>query len=81
MGKWIKRFLEEKGIDEEDFIEITDDQGKFHIMPIECITEFILQMPQKIQDKIKATMAMIDFKNGNIMDYMTHLAKGMILAS
>jgi hypothetical protein len=76
--KWFKTFLQEKELDLEATCFDFKVNGLFQSMPLGCIVEFTETMPKKIQNNIKTTLVKIDFKNGNIKDYLEHLAKGIV---
>ena len=46
-------------------------------MPIGVVIEFLGKIPQKIQQKIKSKIVLIDFKNGNILDFLEYIGKGI----
>lgn len=80
--KYVTTLIEEKNIDLSDtfVIEMTDfahiyEYGQF----IEDLCEFTNDDPT-IQEKIKATFVKIDFLNGDIKDYVKHLATGIVKA-
>lgn len=74
--KWFETLIEEKGIDQEDFT--VEHEGMMHFIEMDVLKEFICKSPGDIQAKIKENLVYIDFKNGDIMDFLKHLAKGMI---
>lgn len=71
--KWLDVFLEEKGIDDYQEIEI-EDEGAWHYMVVKNVKEFINQLPEEQQVKIKNTFIKIDFQNGDVINFITYLA-------
>jgi hypothetical protein len=71
--------LKEKGISLEHTFEIPSDSiwGN-HLVPMEVVIEFIESLDKPTQSKIKETLVMIDFKNGNVLHYMEYITKGMV---
>lgn len=79
--KWFTTFIEEKGFDlDDDVPNLKEDDfyGEVMGLTIEAVIEFCSQLPTSQQKSIKDTLVKIDFKNGNVMDFITHLANGMI---
>jgi len=70
----IETMIEEKGIDLETVIEIDGQIG----LTVGAVLEFIYHCPKEIQSKIAKTLIQIDFRNGDIMDYIRYLANGMV---
>lgn len=77
--KWLDVFLDEKGIEGITF-EIEHEE-MVHFIEQEVLIEFIKSMPSEIKKKIKDQFVIIDFKNGDCVHYLTHLAKGMVVAN
>ena len=75
-NKWLDTFIEEKGIDLNNVVEITTNT-KTHFFEIGNIVEHIKTTTQEEQRAIKDMMIKIDFHNGDIIDYFKHLAKAL----
>jgi len=75
-SKWIQIFLEEKGLSDYTF-ELTDDLWGVNYIPIDCLLEFMEQVPE-FHSKIKHNLVMLDFYNKNTLAYLEHLASGML---
>lgn len=75
--KFIATMLEEKNLmDETVEVEV---EGLTHYMPVEVIVEFIEQMTNgDTRQSIKRRMSAIDFRNGDMMNFLEYLAKGFI---
>lgn len=74
--KWLKTFVEEKGIQHEHFT--VDYQGQLHIVEMDFLIDFLSGLDKKNQDKIKLTIIQMDFLNKNVMDFMKYCAEGYI---
>ena len=68
--------LDEKGLLDE-VLEFTVD-GEFHHMPVMVVVEFVEGMPVDIRNKVNGQLSKIDFMNGNVMDFVEYLAKGIV---
>ncbi len=78
-GKWLDTFLTEKGIDREETLEVEGKMYGTNWMPISVLVAAIKVAPKHEQDAIKSMLVKIDFKNGNVRHYLTHLAKAIAL--
>lgn len=72
----IKRMLEEKGLINE--VMELEVEGLTHYMPVEVVVEFIADLPNSMQEQIKKKLTMIDFMNGDVLDFVKHLGMGII---
>jgi hypothetical protein len=73
-----RKMIEEKGLLEACF-NVTVE-GVFHHIEMEVLLQFIESIKDvHIKKTIRNTLSIIDFKNGDIMHYMTHLAEGFAL--
>lgn len=75
----LKKYFEEKelGYKEWEF----ELEGILHFISNEAIIEAILEAPKAEQKKIGKMISKIDFKNGDINDYLKHLARGYIVTN
>lgn len=73
---WFETFLEEKGLPFQAW-EI-EHAGVTHIIDSTVVIEAILTAPHHEQAAIKNMIVRIDFVNGDVNDYLKHLAKGLI---
>ena len=46
-------------------------------MPIEVVVEFIENCPKNIVNQVNKKLSFIDFHNGNVMNFVEHLARGI----
>lgn len=75
--KWLETFLDEKGISQQTELTIENANGNNYLL-IETLMEFLNKLPKDQKAKIKSTFVMIDFKNGDTMHFIKHLATGMV---
>ena len=75
---YIETLLEEKNISAETLL--LEEEGHINLT-IEMLIEFIYSMPDEIIEKVEKTFRKIDFNNGDVMHYVTFLAKGMVEAA
>jgi hypothetical protein len=76
INKWLDVFVEEKGINLERAFEFTTEDT-WNYMPVGAVIEFIKNLPINQQIKIKNTLVIIDFKNGNVYHFLEYIAKGI----
>jgi len=76
---YLTLLLTEKGISLEHTFEIhTDNLFGNHFVPMSVVFEFIESLDKTTQNKIKETLVLIDFKNGNVLHYLEYITKGMV---
>lgn len=75
MKKYLTTLIEEKGRSIDDEIEL---EGHFGLT-WEMLVDFIQSAPE-YHGQIKDTLVKIDFANGDVFHYLTHLAEGMVKA-
>ena len=77
---WINTFLSEKGIDSEEILAVPGNSifGE-NLIPVGVLVDAILSAPAIEQKGIKAMLVRIDYLNGNVRHYLTHLAKAIAL--
>jgi hypothetical protein len=78
MRDYLETLLSEKGIDIETPIEVEGESGT-NFMSVKIVVEAICSTTKQEQDKIKDTIVIIDFKNGDLMHYFNHLAKAIAI--
>ena len=75
----LKRFFEEKELQEVVW-EIETSQG-WNIISSTKVIEWILSLEEGEQkEKIKQKIREIDFQNGNINNFLKHIAKWLVTA-
>lgn len=75
-NKWLDTFIEEKGIDLEQVIEIKTETNT-HYFEIGNIIANIKATTPEEQAGIKDMIVKIDFYNGDVVDYFRHLAQAL----
>ncbi len=80
---WIYTFLEEKGIDLEEILEV-EGKGDWgtNFIPIQCLVDAMLTAPEHEQEGIKRMLVHIDFYVPGlkpVIDYLKHLAQAIAL--
>ena len=75
--KWFNTFMEEKNLPAQEWM-ITDKNGLNHFITSDVVIEAVKSASKYEQDQIKNTIVKIDFKNGNVMHFFNHLAKGLV---
>jgi hypothetical protein len=73
---WIDTFIEEKGIDCEQTLEVEGATG-LNIIPVGALVDAMKQAPAHEQRGIKDMIVKIDFRNGDVLDYFRHLAQAI----
>jgi len=76
-SKWLDTLVEEKGIDTEDTFEIETDDN-WHIFDYGSVIEAIKTASAHEQAGIKNMIVRIDFANGDVRDYLRHLAQALV---
>lgn len=71
--KWLKLFIEEKEIDLEETFTIGNN-----IFDYEYVVECIKAANPEEQANIKNMLVKIDFKNGNVRDFLRYLTNALI---
>lgn len=77
-NKWLDVFLKEKEIDLEWNFVVEGQSGLNH-MYVENVIDAIKTTSAAEQAAIKTMLVKIDFVNGNVMDYIKHLAKAIAI--
>ena len=75
--RYISVLLQEKDIDLEQ--TLLEEKGCFGLT-ISMLIDFIYNNSQSVIQEVENMFRYIDFKNGDVMDYVNFLAKGMIEA-
>lgn len=73
-AKYIDRFFEEKAL-ESRIYEVEASDGMTHCIPTEVVIEAIKGAPRAEQVKIANVLRRIDFANGDVHDFLAHLAR------
>lgn len=75
-NKWLDTFIEEKGIDLQQIIEIKTENNT-HYFEVGNIVDNIKATKPEEQAGIKDMIVKIDFHNGDVVDYFKHLAQAL----
>ena len=78
MKTYLNNLLNEKGINRDLHLEIEGNSG-LNIIPLDVVVEAIINTNKAEQDKIRNTLVMIDFKNGDVMHFIKHLAQAIAI--
>ena len=76
--QWLDMFLSEKGTDLESIFEIEGPSGP-NFMCYGNVVDAIKSAPKKEQKAIKSMFVKIDFQNGDIRQYLRHLAQAITI--
>lgn len=77
MTKYLKTFFAEKDLPFAQW-ELVAQDGTTHIINNEVVIEAIGGAPRSEQEAIGNMIRKIDFVNGNVNDYLKHLAGALI---
>lgn len=77
-SKWLETFLSEKGVDLEETLTVQGASGANWI-PVSALVDAMKRTSAREQTGIKAMLVKIDFANGNVRHYLTHLAQAVAL--
>lgn len=75
-NKWLDTFIEEKGIDLDQVIEVKTE-ANIHYFEVGNIIANIKATTLEEQAGIKDMIVKIDFHNGDVVDYFRHLARAL----
>ena len=75
---WIDTFISEKGIDTENTLGLEGPSGT-NIMPAGIVIEAMKRAPRHERDRMKKTLILIDFKNGDPLHFIRHLAQAIAI--
>ena len=75
---WLDTFVSEKGIDENQIIEVEGPSGA-NLIPVGFLLDLMKQAPKSEQHGIKSTIIKIDFYNGDVLGYFKHLAQAVAM--
>lgn len=78
MKKYLVALFEEKNISLETSIEAQGESGT-NFMTLQTVVDAIVIAPKHEQRKIKDILVQIDFKNGDVLHFMKHLANALAI--
>ena len=73
---WLDTLIDEKGFDAEEMFEVDGPSG-VNIMPYQAVFDSMKVTTPDEQAAIKNMIVYIDFKNGDILHYVRHLAQAI----
>ena len=76
---WLDTFLEEKGIDLDQIMEIHGEIYGTNFIPVSELVSQIKYVPLSEKQGIKNMLVRIDFHNASVMDYLKHLAQAIAI--
>jgi|TARA_R110000764_G_scaffold229620_1_gene320546 hypothetical protein len=76
MKNYLNALISEKGLNTEATIEVEGNSGT-NFIPLGVVIEHILIANSTEQAQIKNTLVKIDFHNGDVMHFFTHLAQAI----
>jgi len=77
MIPYLKTFFAEKDLIEQNWT-LTDEQGATHIIGSAVVLDHIAIAPLAEQEAIANVIRRIDYANGNVNDFLQHLAGALI---
>ena len=76
--RYLNSLIEEKGLDlEATIIEAEGTEWGTNFIPLGCVVDFILTSGKANQESVRKTLVKIDFHNGDVMHFFSHVAKFM----
>ena len=79
MKNYLNTLLSEKGISTEKVLEVEGGEWGTNFIPVSTVGDFINNLDAQTQSKIKANFIKIDFYNGDVMNFINYIAKGMAI--
>jgi len=76
-SRYLQTFFREKNLPTVDW-SLTDDDGTVHLLTNQTVVAWIFVAPKHEQLAIGDMIRKIDFANGDINDYLKHLAGAII---
>ena len=73
--KYFRTLLSEKNISLDTVLEVEGAEWGMNIIPVECVVEFMENADRATQTKMRNTLIKIDFQNGDVLDFITYIAK------
>lgn len=73
--KYFRTLLNEKGIDLDTVLEVEGKEWGVNFIPVEVVVEFMETRDLATQKKMRNNLTKIDFMNGDVMHFITYVAK------
>ena len=77
MKNYLNTLLEEKGIDQEFILEVTNENG-VNFMPVAIVVDFLSTAVPYVQEMSKQKLVEIDFHNGDVLDFFKYIAEILV---
>lgn len=75
---WLDTFVSEKELNTEHVFTVqTDDFWGEHIIPLAVVIEAAKNASDTERAQIQDIIVQIDFRNGDVLHFFAHLAKGL----
>jgi hypothetical protein len=78
-SSWLDTFLNEKGINGDEILEVEAFEGTINWIPVSLLTDSMKGACSAEQKQIKTLLVKVDFRNGDVRHCLTHLAKAIAL--
>lgn len=78
MKKYLETLVSEKGLDAEMNLEVEGKSG-LNIIPLQFVLDAISETSEAEKKAIKTMIVKIDFVNGSLVHYFTHLAQAIAI--
>jgi len=75
---WIEKFLEEKGIDLNEYFQVEGSDGTVHYMSFGIVIEAMISAPVHERTAIKARLVKLDFIGADVRKYLLHLSQALV---
>jgi len=75
INTYLTRLIEEKGRELDEWILTNEGQIG---LTWQHLIDFVSSMPAETKEKVRKTLVLIDFKNGDVFHFLTHCARGMV---
>lgn len=76
-SKWLDTFLDEKGIDTEEVLEVKGKSWGTNYIPVGVLVQALKSAPKHEQEAIKTMLVKIDFRNAPVRPYLAHLGQAI----
>ena len=76
-GNYLRTFFEEKELPYQQW-EITNDEGTWNLISNEVVIEHVLLTQGEERTQIENVIRKIDFLNGDVNDFLRHLAGALV---
>ena len=78
-ARWLTTFLDEKAVNLDVCFDVEGPSGMTNVISYGVVVEHMLVTTEEEQHAIKDTMVLIDFVNGDVPEYMRHLAAAIAI--